>query len=70
MKIKKIIFYEYETFNNIALRAAAKQLGIRCYHLEHGYRDYGLEHGYINYGLVHKNKQKVKKIIYKTPFVS
>ena len=64
LKIKKIIFYEYETFNNIALRAAAKQLGIRCYHLEHGYRDYGL----VN--KVHKNKQKVKKIIYKIPFVS
>ena len=64
IKIKKIIFYEYETFNNIALRAAAKQLGIKCIHLEHGYRDYVLTNQY------QKNKQKTKNLIYKIPFVS
>ena len=64
LKIKKIIFYEYETFNNIALRAAAKQLGIRCYHLEHGYRDniFELSDEYMN--------SEIEKIIYKIPFVS
>lgn len=62
LKIKKIIFYEYETFNNIALRAAAKELGIKCCHLEHGYRDYDL------LKKLDKNPKTVKQIVFKIYF--
>ena len=39
-KIDKIIFYAFESYNHIAIRAAAKQLNVKTYHLEHGFRNY------------------------------
>ena len=62
LKIKKIIFYEYESYNNIALRSAAKQLGIRCYHLEHGWRNYD------SLKKLENNQKTVKQILFKNPF--
>lgn len=65
LDIHKMIFYEYESYNNIAIRAAAKQIGIKCYHLDHGFR------GSVEAALkISKNGRSWKKYIYKIPFVS
>ena len=63
LDIHKIIFYEYESYNNIALRAAAKQLGIICCHLDHGFKDYTFSKNL-------PEKKTVKQLLSKFPFVS
>ena len=35
---QKLVFFNYESFNQVALLAAAKELGYPTYHLEHGIR--------------------------------
>ena len=38
--IIRVVFYSYEELKHIALRVAAKELGIKCSHLDHGIRIY------------------------------
>ncbi len=39
---KKVLFFDIETYNQIALLAACKENNIRSYHVEHGFRDYDM----------------------------
>ena len=63
LDIHKVIFYEYESYNNIALRAAAKQLEIICCHLDHGLKDYNILKGL-------SEKKIGKQLLFKVPFIS
>ncbi|MHB8262072.1 MAG: hypothetical protein ACYDCN_17355 [Bacteroidia bacterium] len=39
---EKVLFFHLETFNQVALIAACKQLKIKTYHVEHGFTNYEL----------------------------
>ena len=66
LQIKKIIFYEFESYNDIALRVAAIHLKIICCHLEHGYQDYSNEY------FIRQNNSPLlfKTKIHEIPFLS
>ncbi len=37
-KPSKIVFFNYESFNQVALLSASKQMGVKSFHMEHGLR--------------------------------
>ncbi|MBK7816529.1 MAG: hypothetical protein IPJ60_02595 [Sphingobacteriaceae bacterium] len=66
----KVLFFDIETYNQIALLAACKEKNIKTYHVEHGFRDYDIafsteqrnEYTRIDAGVKQKRIPFLKKI--------
>ena len=56
IKPKKVLFFNFDSFNDLALLMASKECGIKTYHIEHGFRDYNI----IRYLYRHQKKISIK----------
>lgn len=58
---EKVLFFDLETLNQVALLCASKEMGIETFHVEHGYRNTDLIRYIFSIKTTKKNYQPKKK---------